>query len=426
MASSTCVRKSLLSLSSWKHNNGGPSPSAVPPSKERSDSNASCQTTSALALATSNMVDFWNRVSQQMAYIDGSTGSPSLIDGGSTRSSQPNECLRDSLVPSADNRSSSLLDEQNLRSDSVLEEIYCERSASVLDDGNSHSVSLLDGGNDLIISSIREDVIGPLRSSDISHVEVKKPFKQRRPTEITSPLSYKSCSGSRHTATTCSLETSPTLSPTRLHRVHSSTLHRHINPQTTPHISFQKEASVVTGDQEKRSRNKPWYRRASSADKQPKNSASLDSNQTDEDQSAIWHHVFREVESVYAKDGERSETSYKNYFNDDDDYYYYDDDYAKDGMELELLQPTADSGSGKARPLDGTAVIPSSATSTSVVMETASIGGGRVTTRTRLRRYQQQFSFCAGDRRMSVSGDVLVTFENECNLKAFKPRRGSG
>jgi phosphomevalonate kinase len=158
----------------------------------------------------------------------------------------------------------------------------------------------------------------------------------------------------------------------------------------------------VNEDQEKRSRNKPWYRRASSADKQQKKSASLDSNENDEDQSAIWHHVFREVDSEYVKNDERSETSYKNYFNNDDDYYYDDEDYTKDGMELELLQPTADAA-GKARPLGSTAVIPNSETSTSVVMETASIGGGRMTTRTRLHKYQQHFSFCAGDRRLSVS-----------------------
>jgi hypothetical protein len=138
-------------------------------------------------------------------------------------------------------------------------------------------------------------------------------------------------------------------------------------------------------------------------DKQQKRAAFLDSNDNDGDQSAIWHHVFTEVASKYVKDAEQPGTCYKNYFNDDDDDCCYDDgEYTKDGMELELLQPTPDV-SGKARPPGCAAVIPNSATSTSVVMETASMGGGRMTTRTRLHKYQQQFSFCAGDRRLSVS-----------------------
>lgn len=409
MASSSYVRKSLLSLNSWSHNNVGTSPSSVPPTKERSNSNTSCRTTSALALATSSMVDFWNRVSQQMAYIDGSTGSPSLIDCGSTRSSLPNECLRDSLVigmdtatvlarPSAGICISSLLDEQNIMSESVLE-IECEHSASALDNVNGRSISLLDGGNDQISTSVPEVIICPLRSSDIPNLDANKPFKQRRhPTEVTSSLSYKSCSGSRYTATTCSLEASPPQSP-KMHSVHSSTLHRQVNPLTTTHRSLQRQASV-TEDEEKRRRDKPWYRKASSADKQQKKSASLDSNENDEDQNTIWHHVFTEVGPKCAKNDKRTETSYKNYFSNDDDYYYDDEDYTKDGIELELLQPTTDVP-GKTRQLGGAAVIPNSATSTSVVMETASIGGGRMTTRARLHKLQQ-FSFCSGDRRMSV------------------------
>jgi hypothetical protein len=159
---------------------------------------------------------------------------------------------------------------------------------------------------------------------------------------------------------------------------------------------------VVNEDEEKRSQSKPWYWRASSADKQQNKGVSLDSNGNDGDQSALWHHVFTEVGSQYSQNAEKPAKCDKNCFNDDDDYYYDDDDYAKDGIELELLQPAAEV-SGNSRPQRGTAAIPSSATSTSVVMETASIGGGRMTTRTRLHKYQQQFSFCAGDRRLSVS-----------------------
>jgi hypothetical protein len=143
-------------------------------------------------------------------------------------------------------------------------------------------------------------------------------------------------------------------------------------------------------------------------DKQQKRGAILDSNDNDGDQSAIWHHVFTEVTPKYVKNAEQPGTCYKNYFNDDDDvddhddYSYDDEDDTKDGLELELLQPTPDVSS-KARTAGCAAVIPNSATSTSVVMETASMGGGRMTTRTRLHKYQQQFSFCAGDRRLSVS-----------------------
>jgi hypothetical protein len=170
-----------------------------------------------------------------------------------------------------------------------------------------------------------------------------------------------------------------------------------MNPRTTPQKSFQRQA-----DEEKRGRNKPWCRKAPSADRQQKKSDSFDSNENDEDQSAIWHHVFTEVGSKPVKNAERTATCYKNYFNHDDDYYYDDEeDYAKDGMELELLQPIADV-SGKDRAPGGTAVIPTSATSTSVVMETASVGGGRMSTRTRLHKYQQQFGFCTGERRLSV------------------------
>ncbi|XP_023704147.1 uncharacterized protein LOC111862740 isoform X2 [Cryptotermes secundus] len=398
MASSSCIRKSLLSL-----NNGGSSPSIVLPTKERSNSNTSCKTTSALALATSSMVDFWNRVSQQMAYIDGSTRSPSLIDGGSTRSSLRNDCTRDSMLvamdtaallarPSAENRSSSLLDEQNMRSGSVLELEY-DHSASIPDDENSHSVSLLDGVNDELSASVLDDVIVPLPPSDLAHTDVGRPLKQRHPTEITSPVSYKSCSGSRHTATTCSLEASPPQS------VRSSALHHQL-----AHKSFQRLVSVSSEDEE-RCRNKPWYRRASPVDKQQKRAALLDSNDNDGDQSAIWHHVFTEVASKYVKNTEQPGTRYKNYFNDDDDCCNDDGDYTKDGMELGLLQPTPDI-SGKARPPGCAAAIPNSATSTSVVMETASMGGGRMTTRTRLHKYQQQFSFCAGDRRLSQPFDM--------------------
>jgi hypothetical protein len=132
------------------------------------------------------------------------------------------------------------------------------------------------------------------------------------------------------------------------------------------------------------------------------------SNDNDGEQSAIWYHVFTEVAPKYVKNAEQPGTCYRNCFNDDDNDCSYDDaDYRKDGMELELLQPTPDV-SGKARPPGSAAVIPNSATSTSVVMETASMGGGRMTTRTRLHKYQQQFSFCAGDRRLSVSAPGLV------------------
>jgi hypothetical protein len=178
-----------------------------------------------------------------------------------------------------------------------------------------------------------------------------------------------------------------------MHGVRSSNPYRQSNPQR-PHKTFQRQASVLSEDQEKRNRNKPWYRRASSTDKQQKKSESLDSNENDEDQSAIWHHVFREVDSQCVEKDERSETRYRKCLNIDSDYYYDDEDYSKDGLEM---------AAGKARPFGGTAIIPSSATSTSVIMETASIGGGRMTTRSRLHKYQQQFSFCAGDRRMSVS-----------------------
>jgi len=406
MASSACFRKSLISL-----NNGGssPSPSPVAPIKERSNSNASCKTASALALATSSMVDFWNRVSQQMAYIDGSTRSPSLIDGASTRSSLPNDSTRDSLLvvmetagmaarPSADNRRSSLVDERNIMSESLLEIGY-EHGISILDDRNSNSVSLLDCGNDHISVSVLDDVIAPLPSSDLCHTDMGKPFKQRHPTEITSPVSYKSCSGSRHTATTCSLEASPPLSP-RMQRVRGSTFQRLTSNRIPPQKPIQRQASVVNEDEDKKSRSRPWYWRTSSEDRQRNKSVSVESN-GNEDQSAIWHHVFTEVGYKSIQNAEKPGKCYKNCFNDDDDYYY-DDDYAKDAMELELLQPAAEA-SGNSQPQRGTAVIPSSATSTSVVMETASIGGGRMTTRTRLHKYQQQFSFCAGDRRLSVS-----------------------
>ena len=382
MASSSCVRKSLLSLNNWSHhNNGGNTPSPLPPGKERSNSNTSCKTTSALALATSNMVDFWNRVSQQMAYIDGSTRSPSLIDGGSTRSSLPNECTRDSLLvaidtTTRDNRSGSLLDEQN------PSEIEDERSASILDDGNSQSVSLIDQRS----ASIYEDVITPLRG------ETSKPKRQ---SDVTSPVSQKSCSGSRHTATTFPLEPSPPVSP----RVHKA--QRPINPRAKPH-----RQTSTSEDDETRSRHKPWYRKPSSRDK--RKHINCETNDTSEDQSAIWHHVFTEVGSKGpSKADERSGTCYRNYFNDDDEDCYYDDDFAKDGMELELLQPAADVPE-KVKPSVATAVIPSSATSTSVVMETASIGGGRISTRTRLHKYQQQFSFCAGDRRLSVRIYIIL------------------
>ena len=378
MASTSCVRKSLLSLNNWNHhNNGGSTPSPVPPGKERSNSNTSCRTTSALALATSNMVDFWNRVSQQMAYIDGSTRSPSLIDGGSTRSSLPNECTRESLLvgmdtTTRDNRSSSLLDEQN------PVEMEDEHSISLVDDGNSQSVSLLDQRS----ASIYEDVITPLRG------ESSKPKRQN---DVTSPGSQKSCSGSRHTATTFPLEPSPPLSP----RVHKA------QRQIKPRVKTHREISALNEEEETKNRNKPWYRKPSLRDK--RKTVNCESNEPSEDQSAIWHHVFTEVGSkCSSENNERVGTCYRNYFNDDDDDCYYDDDFAKDGMELELLQPAADI-SGKAKPLTGTTIIPSSATSTSVVMETASIGGGRISTRARLHKCQQQFSFCAGDRRMSVS-----------------------
>ena len=404
MASSACFRKSLISL-----NNGGSSPS-VAPIKERSNSNASCKTDSALALATSSMVDFWNRVSQQMAYIDGSTRSPSLIDGATMRSSLPNDSTRDSLLvametagmaarPFADNRSSSLVDEKNIMSESLLEIEY-ERGISILEDRNSNSMSLPDCGNDHISVSVLEDLIAPLPSSDLCHTDVSKPLKQRQTTEITSPMSYKSCSGSRHTATTCSLESSPPVSP-RMQRVRSSTFQRLTNTRTPPQKPIQRQASVVNENEDKRSRSRPWYWRASSEDRQRNKSVSVENNGNEEDQSAIWHHVFTEVGSKHIQNAEKPGKCYKNCFNDDDDYYY-DDDYAKDGMELELLQP-AEEALGNSRPQCGTAVIPISATSTSVVMETASIGGGRMTTRTRLHKYQQQFSFCAGDRRLSVS-----------------------
>jgi hypothetical protein len=159
---------------------------------------------------------------------------------------------------------------------------------------------------------------------------------------------------------------------------------------------------VINEDEEKRSRSKPWYWRVSSADKQQNRSVSLESNGNDEDQSAIWHHVFTEVGSKYVQNAETPGKCYKSSINNDDDCYYDDDDYTKDGIELELLQPASEV-SGTSRPRLGAAAIPNSATSTSVVMETASIGGGRMTTRTRLHKYQQQFSFCAGDRRLSVS-----------------------
>ncbi|PSN39525.1 hypothetical protein C0J52_12396 [Blattella germanica] len=392
MASSSYVRKSLLSLNNWSHhNNGGSTPSPVPPTKERSNSNTSCKTTSALALATSNMVDFWNRVSQQMAYIDGSTRSPSLIDGGSTRSSLPNECTRDSLLvavdnaaaltslsrPYVNNRSSSLLDEPN---PSELED---GQSASIIDDGNQ-SVSLLDVGNDQRSASIYEDIVGPLPAPELA-----KPQKQKQPSDVTSPVSHKSCSGSRHTATTCSLEPSPPLP------------HRQINLRTTPHKALHRQASVAGEEEDKRSRIRPWYR-----NEKKRKSINPDSNLACEDQSAIWHHVFTEVGPTCAKSSEQTGTCYKNYFNDDEDYDD-DDDYTKDGMELELLKPTSDA-SEKAKSSACAAVIPNSATSTSVVMETASIGGGRITTRTRLHKYQQQFSFCAGDRRLSQPFDMYV------------------
>lgn len=400
-------------------NNGAASPSPVAPIKERSNSNTSCKTTSALVLATSSMVDFWNRVSQQMAYIDGSTRSPSLIDGGSTRSSLPNDGTRDSFLiaidtvttpaqPFAENHGSSLLDERNIRSDSLLEIGY-EHSMSILDDRNSNNVCLLEGGNDRVSVSVLEDLIAPLPSSDACHLDVSKHFKQRHPTEITSPTSYKSCSGSRHTATTCSLEASPPLSP-RMQRVRGSTFQRLTNTRTTPNKPFQRTASVVNDDEEKRSRNKPWYWRSSSVDKQQDKSVSVEGNGHDENQSAIWHHVFREIGSKYVQHTERPGKYCKKCFNDDDDYYY-DDDYVKDGMELELLQPAAEV-SGNSRRHCGTAAIPNSATSTSVVMETASIGGGRMTTRTRLHKYQQQFSFCAGDRRLSVRVTLTAGFRS--------------
>jgi hypothetical protein len=179
-----------------------------------------------------------------------------------------------------------------------------------------------------------------------------------------------------------------------------------MNFRVVPHKSFQRLASVTSEDQDRRSRNKHWYRRASPVDKQQKKSAFLDDNDDgdDGDQSAIWHHVFTEVASKHMKNAEQPGTRYKNYFNDDDDDDDDDDcdDYTKDRMELELLQPTPDV-SNKAGPPGCAAVIPNSATSTSVVMETASMGGGRMTTRTRLHKYQQQFSFCAGERRLSVS-----------------------
>lgn len=409
-SSSACFRKSLISL-----NNGGSSPSHVAPIKERRNSNASCKTASALALATSSMVDFWNRVSQQMAYIDGSTRSPSLIDGASTRSSLPNDSTRDSLLvameaagmsarPFADNRSSSVVDERNIMSESLLEIEY-EHGISILDDRNSNSMSLLNCGNDHISVSVLDDVIAPLRSSDLCHIDVSKPSKQRHPTEITSPMSCKSCSGSRHTATTCSLEASPPLSP-RMQKIRSSTFQRLTSNRTPPQKPIQRQASVVNEDEDKRSRSRPWYWRASSEDRQRNKNVSVENSGNEEDQSAIWHHVFTEVGSKYIHNPEKPGKCYKNRFNDDDDDYYYDDDddddNAKDGMELELLQPASEA-SGNSRPQCGTGVIPSSATSTSVVMETASIGGGRMTTRTRLHKYQQQFSFCAGDRRLSVS-----------------------
>jgi hypothetical protein len=180
-----------------------------------------------------------------------------------------------------------------------------------------------------------------------------------------------------------------------------------MNLRAVPHKSFQRLASVTSEDKDSRSRNRHWYRRAYPADKQQKKSAILDDNddEDDGDQSAIWHHVFAELASKHMKNAEEPGTRYKNYFNDDDDDdddYCDDEDYSKDRMELELLQPTPDL-SDKAGPTGCAAVIPNSATSTSVVMETASMGGGRMITRTRLHKYQQQFSFCAGERRLSVS-----------------------
>ncbi|KAK7868906.1 hypothetical protein R5R35_014216 [Gryllus longicercus] len=88
-------RKSLLSLNSWGNGGGGGvgggggggggagaeagGGGGGGGGKRRSNSNTSCKAAAALAATASSMVDFWGRVSQQMAYIDGSTRSSSLV-----------------------------------------------------------------------------------------------------------------------------------------------------------------------------------------------------------------------------------------------------------------------------------------------------------------------------------------------------------
>jgi hypothetical protein len=316
--------------------------------------------------------------------------------------------------PLADNRSSSLVDEQNIGRGSVLELEYDH------DGGNSRNLSLIDCMNAQTSVSVPDDVIAPLPPSDLPHTDVNKPLKQRHSAEITSPVSYKSYSGSRHTATTCSLEASPPLSP-RVQCARSSTQQRQKNPRAVPHRTFQRQVSVTSEDEESRNRNRRWYRRASPADRQQKRTAALDDGDNDGDQSAIWHHVFMEVASKHVKNADRPETCYNNCFDDVDDDYC-DGDYSKDRMELKLLKPAPAVSDKRAQP-GCAAVIPNSATSNSVVMETASIGGGRMTTRTRLHKYQQQFSFCAGDRRLSVSATNCIKKPLHFNMDTNRCRK---
>nr|CAD7394268.1 unnamed protein product [Timema cristinae] len=317
MASTTCVRKSLVSLNSWGiPNNGG--------AKERSNSNASCKTASAIYVATSGMVDFWNRVSQQMSYIDsGSTRSSSLMDAASNRGSL--------VVPATDGT-------------------------------NAHDS--LHVGQDLSTTDLSS------RSSPMHPAIQNHPLGGAKPKK-NDAKSLDSCASGE---SSCNIaghafleEESPPVSP------------KQDRAKSAPCGQPRRQDAVSDGGQDPSSL--PWYRLGFAARK-PDHRKTSYTRQTDKNQRETWHHVFA--------DGDLKTVN-----------LYINPQYE----ELELLQPTDSSvcSEGKKR----CAVIPNSATATSALMETASIGGGHAA-RTRLSRFQHKFNYGAGERRLSLSGKEVL------------------
>nr|CAD7259490.1 unnamed protein product [Timema shepardi] len=289
MASTTCVRKSLVSLNSWGiPNNGG--------TKERSNSNASCKTASAIYVATSGMVDFWNRVSQQMSYID-------TADGTNTRDS--------------------------------------------LHVGQDLSTTDLSSRSSPMHPAIQNQPLGGF-----------KPKKNDAKSLDSCASGESSCNIAGHAFLE---EESPPVSP------------KQDRAESAPCGQLRRQDAV--NDDKQGPSSLPWYRIGFVARK-PDHRKSSYSRQTDKNQRETWHHVFA--------DGDLKTAT-----------LYINPQYE----ELELLRPTDSSHCSEGK--RSCAVIPNSATATSALMETASIGGGHAS-RTRLSRFQHQFNYGTGERRLSA------------------------